>query len=259
MKNIAFISVLLALIAVLTSGRAFILKVSPDEEIIYYITEATEATEATEEIESVEVTEVTIEITDIVEIIESVDETEQTEFIYEEQVVTTTVEEIVEETIYIQEVVESVESVKEPVETQSIQINSLYDDDYNYSNFYGRLYIPSVGIDVALYYELSQSVTDRNDSAAIFTYDSYYGEIIADHSNQDFSKLLNVSVGTIGYIKLCNGDIINIKCVEVINGHNTGTELTDENYDIVMGKYDYLMYTCRNGWTNIRICQWSCY
>ena len=139
------------------------------------------------------------------------------------------------------------------------QINNSYHDDYNYPNFYGRLYIPSVGIDVALYRGISQSVTDRKDSAAIFTYGSYDGEIIADHNNQDFSKLLNVVVGTTGYIRLKNGNVINIKCIEVINGHNTGTKLTDNNYRVVMGKYDYLMYTCRNGWKNIRICQWNRY
>ena len=254
MKNIAFVSVLLALIAVLTSGRAFILQVSPDEEIIYYITETTQHIE-----ETIEITEET-EFQEVNETIEEfVEETQQVEIIYEEPVLTTSVEET-EATIVVEEneVTKQTEYTKE-TQNQVEQVNNLYANDYNYPNFYGRLYIPSVGIDVALYYELSQSVTDRNDSAAIFTYDSYYGEIIADHSNQDFSKLLNVSVGTIGYIKLCNSDIINIKCVEVINGHNTGTELTDENYDIVMGKYDYLMYTCRNGWTNIRICQWSCY
>lgn len=237
MKNITFISVVLALIAVLISGRAFILQVSPDKEIIQYNT--TETTQPiVETVETPEVTKVT----------------EQVEFIYEEPVSTTFVEEVIEET-------EVVNPTEEPKETQKSveQVNSLYADDYNYSNFYGRLYIQSVGIDVALYYELSQSATDRVDSAAIFTYGSYDGEIIADHNNQDFGKLFDVVVGTTGYIQLSNGDVINIKCVDVLNGHNTGTELTDENYCSVMGQYDYLMYTCRNGWQNIRICQWNCY
>lgn len=243
MKNIAFIAVLLALIAVLTSGRAFILQVSPDEEIIHYITETTQPTAETTE--SPEVTKATEE---------TIEETVST--IPEEEI---KVEET-EETIVVEET-EAAKPTEEPKETQKSaeQINSLYADDYNYSNFYGRLYIPSVGIDVALYRGVSQSATDRADSAAIFAYGSYDGEIIADHNNQDFSKLFNVVVGTTGYIQLSNGNVINIKCVEVINGHNTGTELTDENYNVVMGKYDYLMYTCRNGWKNIRICQWNCY
>lgn len=137
--------------------------------------------------------------------------------------------------------------------------NVLYADDNKYSDFYGRLYIPSVDIDVALYYKCSQSVVNRADSAAIFNWKSYSGEIIADHNNQDFKNLLDVNVDTIGYIELKNGEVINIKCVDILNGHNTGTEITDENYNIVMGKADYLMYTCKNGWRNVRICQWNRY
>lgn len=136
-------------------------------------------------------------------------------------------------------------------------VKDLYLDDYNYPNFYGRLYIPSVGIDVALYYGNDQAATDRADSASIFAYGTYDDEIIADHSNQDFSKLFGVSVGDTGYIRLSDGGTINIRCAEVFNGHNTGTELTDSDYNNVMGQYDYLMYTCRNGWRNILICQWT--
>lgn len=147
----------------------------------------------------------------------------------------------------------------EPSETTepTEPIKDLYLDDYNYPNFYGRLYIPSVGIDVALYYGNDQAATDRKDSASIFAYGTYDGEIIADHSNQDFSKLFGVSVGDTGYIRLSDGGTINIRCAEVFNGHNTGTELTDNDYKNVMGQYDYLMYTCRNGWRNILICQWT--
>lgn len=246
MKNIAFITILLALISILTSGRAFILQVSPDEEIIRYVEKTTQPTvELTEVVEITnpieEPTEETVGETVFIE--ETIDETEQIE------ITEPTKEQLEEQTE------QSEEEVQKPVQ----QINSLYTDDYSYANFYGRLYIPSVEIDVALYYEMSQSATDRADSAAIFTYGSYGGEIIADHNNQDFGKLFDVSVGTTGYIQLSDGNVINIKCVDVINGHNTGTELTDENYNIVMGKYDYLMYTCRNGWKNIRICQWNCY
>ena len=220
MKNIAFIAVILALISVLTYGCAFILKVLPDEEIIKYVEETTQP------------------------VVESTEVVETTQYI----------EEVVEEATE-----EQIKETEEQPEEKVQKVNGLYKDDYNYANFYGRLYIPSVEIDVALYYGISQSVADRADSAAIFTYGSYTGEIIADHSNQDFSKLFDVFVGTTGYIKLKNSDVITIKCVEVINGHNTGTELTDEDYNVVMGKYDYLMYTCRNGWKNIRICQWNCY
>lgn len=138
----------------------------------------------------------------------------------------------------------------------------LYADDYDYSNFYGRLYIPDVGIDVALYSGISQSNTDREDSASIFAYIIYIGEIISDHNNQEFSKLPDVVVGTSGYIVLRNGEIINIKCVEITHGYNTGTRIVDKNRCVVMGKSDYLMYTCCNccdGWQNIFISQWDKY
>lgn len=133
----------------------------------------------------------------------------------------------------------------------------LYADDRNYSDFYGRFYVPDAKIDVALYYGLSQAATDRQDSAAIFAWENYYGELIADHNNQEFSKLFSVEVGTEGYIQLASGDIISIVCVDVFNGHNTGDLITDEAYTPVHGRTDYLTYTCRNGWQNIRICLWN--
>lgn len=133
----------------------------------------------------------------------------------------------------------------------------LYADDRNYSDFYGRFYVPDAKIDVALYYGLSQAAADRQDSAAIFAWENYYGELIADHNNQEFSKLFSVEVGTEGYIQLASGDIISIVCVDVFNGHNTGDLITDENYITVHGRTDYLTYTCRNGWKNIRICLWN--
>lgn len=137
--------------------------------------------------------------------------------------------------------------------------NPVYNDDESYYSYYGRLYIPDANIDVALYYGLSQYAADRQDSAAIHTYGGYYGEIIADHCNQDFHKLFAVKVGTTGYIQLENGDCINIECVDVYNGHNTGLSLTNESGKNVMGTHDYLMYTCRNGWMNILITQWDKY
>lgn len=137
--------------------------------------------------------------------------------------------------------------------------NPVYGDDANYYAYYGRLYIPDAYIDVALYYGLSQAAADRYDSAAIHDYPPYKGEIIADHTTQEFHKLFSVKVGTTGYIVLENGDCINIECVEVHNGHNTGFTLTDESYKNVMGTHDYLAYTCRNGWMNILITQWDKY
>ena len=135
----------------------------------------------------------------------------------------------------------------------------LYGDDSDFSKFYGRLYVPDAKIDVALYSGNGQGICDRKDSANIYSLGIVEGKTIADHNNQEFSKLFSVEVGMKGYIQLENGDIINIMCTEVFNGHNTGYDLTDEDGNSVMGTPDYLMYTCRNGWQNIRICIWKKY
>lgn len=132
-----------------------------------------------------------------------------------------------------------------------------YADDEDYTNFYGRLYIPEAELDVALYCGNAQYITDRQDSANIYNLDRYNETIIADHCNQDFAKLFSVDVGMTGFIRLKDGDIINIKCVDVFDGHNTRYELTDETGECVQSDADYLMYTCRNGWYNIRIWLWD--
>ena len=137
--------------------------------------------------------------------------------------------------------------------------NNIYSDDRDYANYYGRLHIPSVGIDVALYFECSQSVVDREDSAFIFPRDGYDGLIVGDHNNQGFNKLFNVSVGTTGYIELSDGSVVNIKCTWSGYGHNTVQDITDLDYNPITNGYDYLIYTCYDGWQNIGVWKWSQY
>lgn len=133
----------------------------------------------------------------------------------------------------------------------------LYADDEDYTGFVGRLHVPDAGIDVALYRGADQSITDRADSANIFALQGYPGEIIADHYNQEFAGLFAAEVGMHGCIHLRDGDVIYIECVDVFNGHNTGYDLTDEAGVSVIGREDYAMYTCRNGWRNVLICLWD--
>lgn len=136
---------------------------------------------------------------------------------------------------------------------------SKYADDRNYPGFYGRLHVPAVGIDVALYDDYSQAVTDRKDSACIFCWKPSVNNsvLIADHANQDFGALKQVTVGTSGYIELADGTRDTIYCTAVLNGHNVGSDLVDENYNVVYNAGRYLMYTCLNGWQNVRICVWD--
>ena len=132
----------------------------------------------------------------------------------------------------------------------------LYSDDVA-EYFHGRLYIPDVKIDVALYHSNKHYITDLEDGANIFFWKDYSGENIADHNNQEFAKLYSVEVGTTGYLKLANGEIVNIECVEIFDGHNTGQNITDEDGVSAMGRADYLMYTCKDNWRNVRICLWE--
>lgn len=127
------------------------------------------------------------------------------------------------------------------------------------ASYYGRLYIPSVDIDVGLYQSSDrQAVVDRKDSACIFR--MRYGRrtyLIADHYTQDFGSLMDVVVGDTAYIETDAGETISMVCVEVLDGHNTGNGITDANKVNVIGQHDYLMYTCQGYWRNVRICQWD--
>lgn len=125
--------------------------------------------------------------------------------------------------------------------------------------YYGRLYIPDVGIDVGLYGSKDrQAVVDRQDSACAFRLS--YGRrtlLIADHNTQAFGPLLDVTEGMTGHIELKDGTIKHIICVGVLDGHNTGHGITDDHGLSVVGRHDYLMYTCMGYWRNVRICQWD--
>ena len=132
-----------------------------------------------------------------------------------------------------------------------------YNDDYNFDGFQGRLFIPSVDIDVALYDGCYQYITDRDDSANLYDLFHYTGKVIADHKHQEFEPLKRVEVGMFGYIVFPDNTAVKIQCVSIIDGHNTETYLTDANYIPLEGPHDYLMYTCMANWQNIRICEWD--
>lgn len=133
-----------------------------------------------------------------------------------------------------------------------------YTDDTNYRGFYGRFYVQSADIDVALYLSNKQSVVDRKDSAAMFRL-SYRPKvwIIADHNTQSFASMTDIEVGDEGKIVKHDGGEVFLECAEVLDGHNTGHELTDNHGVNVVGSYPYVTYTCIGYWRNIRICQWN--
>ena len=165
------------------------------------------------------------------------------------------IEEIIEEPEIIEE--EPEEAVVEDSEPEPEIIEEEPGPVEVYSGAYGRLHIPDAGISVALYAGHDQAITDAWDSANIFVHGNYYGQTIADHSNQEFANLYSVSIGTTGYIQLSDGSIINIQCVDVFDGNNIGKLIVDEDGVSAHGRTDYMMYTCRDSWQNVRIWLWS--
>lgn len=133
-----------------------------------------------------------------------------------------------------------------------------YTDDTAYPRFVGRLYIPDVGIDVALYRSNKQGVVDRKDSAAYFDLNRWKGHmLIADHWTEAFATLKDVTVGMEAYIQFYDGEAHYYECIDVFDGHNTGKYITDWSYKNVVPRAELLMYTCFDGWRNVKVTLWE--
>ena len=140
--------------------------------------------------------------------------------------------------------------------TDEVKLN--YADDRDYKGFVGRLYVDSVGIDVALYHSNRQYVVDREDSAVYFDLAPWQGHmIIGDHNNQGFDALLNVEVGMIATIVNEDGTVTYYECIDAFNGHNNGRYISDWDGKIVMHRADLLMYTCLDCSRNVRVVLWN--
>lgn len=118
-------------------------------------------------------------------------------------------------------------------------------------NMVGRWTIPSVNIDVACFNSSAQSVADGKDSAVYFRY--WEGTIIADHWNQGFETIKQCVPGTLAYFN--NGEEVKeYICTGYTTGHNTGYNLTDDNYIIITCNPDeIILYTCNGCWQNVWI------
>lgn len=116
----------------------------------------------------------------------------------------------------------------------------------------GRFIVPSADIDVAVFDSMSQSVCDAEDSAAMFSYGS--AALVADHNDQDFATLKDCDVECYAYLVTADGTQTYI-CTDVFTGHNTGDELTDEDYNDIT--YDnpggLICYTCMENWAHVWI------
>ncbi len=131
----------------------------------------------------------------------------------------------------------------------------------------GRLLIPSANINVALFtwidtpvsadggaddilLQVRQAIVDNEDSASL--YNDGYGNIIADHSNQEFSKLSGVSLGDTAYL-LAGDHIISLECDLVTDGTNTLNGITTADGKPANEGEDYTCYTCLEDWTHVLI------
>ena len=126
----------------------------------------------------------------------------------------------------------------------------------------GRLIIPSVGVDVALFNSYTQGVVDRQDSAGTYRYNG--GQmVIADHKNQGFALTkLSIPGVTIAYIN--DGQAVTpYICVENNVGSNKANDIP---YDLLdcNGNSIYLqnaggicMYTCNDHWSRITYTYWQ--
>lgn len=89
-------------------------------------------------------------------------------------------------------------NIKEKSITASVSNDAVLEEMARRPNMYGRLVIPSVGVNVALFAVVSQAAADAQDSAAYFPFKNYM--LVADHWNQGFWKIKRCSVGTKAYI-----------------------------------------------------------
>lgn len=142
---------------------------------------------------------------------------------------------------------------QEPQAKPSISIN-LND---NREGFIGRLVIPSVGINLACREsfdgDTAQKYVDAKDSAAIYW--ARDARIIADHNNQGFANLSKVNIGDNAEMYLKDGSQVSYVVVNKFQGHNTETELTDNDYNCIFDDNigGLTLYTCYAGWRNIWI------
>lgn len=123
----------------------------------------------------------------------------------------------------------------------------------------GRLYINSLGISVAYHagHDLT-AITDAPDSAALFS--GNQTRILADHNNQGFANLPQVSIGTKALLKT-NKKTVALHCIGTDrNARNTGLWLYDgtgRDVDETFGHHVYIMYTCLKDWQHIFVSWWA--
>lgn len=105
----------------------------------------------------------------------------------------------------------------------------------------GRLVIPSVGVNVALFDGNAQRFVDAKDSAAYFLAGNTM--LVGDHWNQGFSKIKNCHAGTLAYIYR-GTSVQTLTCTGVCSGINGDSDLLYADGSSATMGGGTLMYTC---------------
>lgn len=116
----------------------------------------------------------------------------------------------------------------------------------------GRLSIPDVGIDVAVFNSDNQATADAVDSACYFDWLGY--PVMGDHQNQGWSALQYCVPGsTLAYFD--NGSSVTTYiCTDNFTGINTGYGFTYDDGTPISGS-SLVLYTCLGSdWTHDRFC-----
>lgn len=130
----------------------------------------------------------------------------------------------------------------------------------------GRLFIPGVGINVALNYvddytgdEAAQAICDAEDSAAYMVFSDSDEVWIGDHNYQGFDAIKSVTPGTEAYIKNTDGTITTYICTETAQATNTGYDLVtaDGRSASSINAGGIIMYTCNDDWTSVTATFWQ--
>ena len=146
-------------------------------------------------------------------------------------------------------------NIKEKFITASVSNDAVLEEMARRPNMYGRLVIPSVGVNVALFAVVSQAAADAQDSAAYFPFKNYM--LVADHWNQGFWKIKRCSVGTKAYIYR-GTSIQTLTCTGICRGVNAGYDLLYEDGSSATTGSGTIMYTCNgSNYHDITLTFWS--
>ena len=137
----------------------------------------------------------------------------------------------------------------------SVSNESVLSEMQRRPGMYGRLSIPSVGVNVALFTGSAQSLVDAPDSAAYFPAGN--SMLIADHWNQGFTKIKGCHVGTRAYIYK-GASIQTLTCTGICQGVNNDYDLLCADGSSATMSGNTLMYTCNGAnYHDITITFWS--